>query len=194
MSLPLPKKDQKFTYGDYLTWLDEERWELIDGVPYNMTPAPSVGHQSILVELSRQFANYLVEKTCKVFVAPFDVRLPAGDEADEEIETVVQPDLVIICEPAKLDEKGCKGAPDLVAEILSPNTSRKDQLEKFSLYERVGVKEYWVVHPTDKILMVFNLDEKSRYGRPEIYSEEDSVPVGLFSGDLVIDLKTVFKA
>lgn len=194
MSLPLPKRDQKFTYGDYLTWPDEERWELIDGVPYNMTPAPLRCHQKILMAISAAFYNYLEDKKCEVYVAPFDVRLPAGDEADEEIETVVQPDLVVICDPAKLDEKGCKGAPDLVAEILSPNTSRKDQIEKFSLYERVGVKEYWVVHPTDKILMVFKLDEKSRYGRPDVYSEEDSVPVGLFSGDLVVDLKTVFKA
>jgi len=194
MTLPLSKKEEKFTYGDYLSWPDEERWELIEGVPYDMTPAPSRFHQEILMEMARQFANYLRNKACKVYVAPFDVRLLKGDEKDEEIETVVQPDLVVVCDPAKLDEKGCRGTPDLVMEITSPATARKDQREKFLLYEKAGVKEYWIVNPTDKIVTVFILNENRKYGRPEIYSDEDSIGVGLFSGDLVIDLKAAFPS
>ncbi|MFH0803329.1 MAG: Uma2 family endonuclease [bacterium] len=194
MSLPLSKKEEKFTYGDYRSWPDEERWELIEGVPYDMTPAPSVSHQRILVELTKQFAVYLTGRPCEVFMAPFDVRLPVGDEKDEEIETVVQPDLVVVCDPTKLDEKGCRGTPDLVIEITSPATARRDQREKFLLYEKAGVKEYWIVNPTDKIVTVFILNENVKYGRPEIYSDEDSIRVGLFSGDLVIDLEPAFPS
>lgn len=194
MTLPLSKKEEKFTYGDYCSWLDEERWELIDGIAYNMTPAPSRVHQEILLAVADAFYRYLEGKPCKVYVAPFDVRLPEGDEKDEEIQTVVQPDLVVVCDPTKLDEKGCRGTPDLVMEITSPATARRDQREKFLLYEKAGVKEYWIVNPTDKIVTVFILNENGKYGRPEIYSDEDSIEVGLFSGDLVIDLKPAFPS
>ena len=142
---------EKYTYGDYLTWCDEERWELIDGVPYNMTPAPSRAHQGISVELARQMANYLVGKTCRIYTAPFDVRLPKGEEKDERIKTVVQPDLLVVCDESKLDDRGCKGAPDLIVEILSPHTAVKDMKTKRDLYERVGVEEYWLIDPNYKV-------------------------------------------
>jgi Uma2 family endonuclease len=185
------KLEETFTYGDYLRWDDGERWELIDGVAYNMTPAPARRHQGILTQLAGQFFNYLKDIPCKLYLAPFDVRLPLSDEADEETTTVVQPDLVVVCDPDKLDDRGCRGAPDLVIEILSPSTIRKDMKVKLDLYERHGVREFWLVNPEYNTVMIFDLGHDNRYGRPRIYTDEDSAPVGIFE-DLVIDLKAVF--
>lgn len=193
MCFPAEKKDDKYTYGDYLTWPEDERWEIINGVAYDMTPAPSTSHQRILGELHKQFAIYLTDKECEVFFAPFDVRIPYADEKDEQIKIVVQPDLIVICDKAKLDEKGCRGTPDLVMEILSPSTAPKDMKEKFSLYEKAGVREYWIVYPEERVISVFTLDAQGKYGRPEVYTKEDTAAVGIFSGDLVIDLKPVFR-
>lgn len=194
ISEPKPEAATKdsYTYGDYSEWPDEERWELIDGIPYNMSPAPSRIHQKITGELFRLIANYLTGKECEVYIAPFDVRLPKGDENDEQIDTVVQPDLVVVCERKKLDERGCKGAPDLVVEVLSPGTAGKDMKIKLALYERVGVKEYWLVDPGNKTVQVYQLETSSRYGRPDIYTDTDQIKVGLFP-DLEIDLTSVFS-
>ena len=194
ISEPRPEAAAKdtYTYGDYAKWPDEERWELIDGIPYNMSPAPSRFHQKILGDLYRQVANYLTGKTCEVYIAPFDVRLPKGEENDEQIDTVVQPDLVVVCDREKLDERGCKGAPDLVVEVLSPGTAGKDMKIKLALYERVRVKEYWLVDPGNKTVQVYQLETSGRYGRPGIYTDTDQPKVGLFT-DLAIDLSMVFK-
>ena len=162
MGLPLKKENKKFTYADYLTWPDNERWEIIDGVPYNMAPAPSRKHQRLMRDLCRPIINYLDDKDCEIYFAPFDVRLTEKYETDEETTSVVQPDIVIICDKDKLDDKGCKGAPDLVIEILSPSTAAKDIGEKFNLYERHKVKEYWIVYPNDEIVMVYKLDETGK--------------------------------
>ncbi|MBI4778088.1 Uma2 family endonuclease [Candidatus Desantisbacteria bacterium] len=140
MGFAARKKEERFTYGDYLKWPDEERWELIDGVAYDMSPAPSRRHQEVVGELFRQFATYLLGKSCKVYVAPFDVRLPECDEADEDIITVVQPDIIVVCDRDKLDDKGGRGAPDIVIEILSPWTAKKDLRTKYNLYERHRVR------------------------------------------------------
>ena len=186
------KAEQKWTYADYLTWPEGERWELIDGVAYNMSPAPTRRHQELSGELFRQIANQLKGKSCKVYDAPFDVRLPDyPDQSDDGIETVVQPDIVVVCDPSKLDERGCKGAPDLVIEISSPGTAERDLKDKFKLYQKTGVKEYWVVHPTDKTTMIFKLNDAGEYGRPDIYGSADKVSVPLL-GDLEIDLAEVF--
>ena len=185
------KREERFTYGDYLTWDDDQRWELIDGVPYNMSPAPTVRHQLILGELHRQVANWLLDKPCQVFIAPFDVRLPEDDESDEQVETVVQPDLSIICDKSKLDEAGCRGAPDLIVEILSPSTAHKDLKVKFERYERAGVREYWIVDPNGSTVQIYTLGAEGRYGRPEAYGAVDRVSVGIFP-DLEIDLAVVF--
>ncbi len=187
------KLEERYSYGDYLTWDDEQRWELIDGISYNMSPAPNRRHQGISMELSAQFHDYLRGKPCKAYHAPFDVRLPEGDESDEETYTVVQPDLVVVCDPDKLDDKGCRGAPDLVVEILSPSTSGRDLKLKLNLYEQRGVREYWIVDPSGATVMVFRLGEHGRYGRPEVYAGEDSAPVGIFP-DFTIDLPTLFAA
>ena len=190
MGLALKKQEEQWTYGDYLGWPDEERWELIDGVAYDMSPAPSTNHQDAFRELFTEFSIYLRGKTCKVFLAPFDVILPENNEKKEDCQTVVQPDIFVICDRTKLDTKKCKGAPDLAIEILSPSTTRKDMTVKFALYERVGVKEYWIVHPLDKTVLVYKLDG-NKYARAEMYSAEDKIKVGIFE-DLEIDLGTVF--
>ena len=185
------KLDEQFTYGDYLTWDDGERWELIDGVPYNMSPAPRVRHQRILGELHRQFANWLLDKPCLVFLAPFDVRLPEANESDDLVETVVQPDLSVICDRTKLDEAGCRGAPDLIVEILSPGTAHKDLKVKFDRYERAGVREYWIVEPTGKTVQIFTLGTGGTYGRPEAFGAGELINVGVLP-ELQIDLAAVF--
>ncbi len=185
-------KQSRYTYGDYLEWSQEGRCELIDGLVYDMTPAPSRRHQKILVELSRQISNHFFGGSpCEVYVAPFDVRLPDADEADEMIGTVVQPDISVICERAKLDDRGCRGAPDWIIEIVSPSTVTQDFIRKLALYEKHGVREYWIAHPVDKIVMIYRMNEGGLYGRPGIYSEEDKVESAVIGG-LVIDLKEVF--
>jgi Uma2 family endonuclease len=191
MASPAEKK-QKSTYGDYLEWPDGERWELIDGEAYNMTPAPSRTHQKVLLALADIFYTFLEGKPCEVYVAPFDVRLPEGDQSEMTTTTVVQPDLTVICDPAKLDDKGCLGSPDLIIEIISPSTASHDYIEKLGLYERRLVPEYWIVHPIDKTVMVFQLNDHREYGKPRIYAGADQIPVGLFP-DLIVDLKKVFR-
>jgi Uma2 family endonuclease len=181
-----------FTYQDYLTWPTNERWELLDGKAYNMTPAPSRRHQEISGQLHTLFNNYLKGKTCRVYAAPFDVRLPQLQESDEQISTVVQPDIVVVCDKTKLDHQGCKGSPDLVVEITSPTTFQRDLKDKFILYERVGVLEYWIVYPEENTICVFHLTHEGKYSRPEVYTEQDSIVVGIF-GDLTIELPEVFS-
>jgi len=190
LNMPLPKENKIYTYADYIAWPENERIELIDGQIYLMT-SPSRTHQRILGQLFYQFFDYLKDKSCEVYMAPFDVRFPDGNEKDEEnIKSVVQPDIVVVCDESKLDEKGCTGAPDLIIEIISTSTAQKDKLHKFNLYEKYGVKEYWIVEPENKILSVFILQNNERYGRPDIYTQDDKVKVSIFE-DLVIDLKTV---
>ncbi|MDI6735652.1 MAG: Uma2 family endonuclease [bacterium] len=192
MGLPATKREERFTYKDYLSWPDEERWELINGVAYNMSPAPSRRHQDILRELSMQISNYLVNKPCRIYFAPFDVRLPENDEIDDEIETVVQPDIVVFCARNKLDDRGARGAPDIVIEILSPYTAKKDMVTKRSLYERHKVGQYWIVNPQTEEVVIFKLKD-NKYGEPEEYKKEDRVKVDIFE-DLEIDLGKIFKS
>lgn len=192
MSISSRQLVKKLTYADYLTWPDDERWEIIDGVAYQMTAAPSSDHQRVCARLAGEFYAFFKDKTCEVFFAPFDVRLPVGNETDAEIETVVQPDILIICDKSQLTERGSKGSPSLVVEVISPSTARKDTVDKFYLYERVAVKEYWIVRPEEKTVMVFTLGSDNRYGRPEIYSGTDVIRTRLFDG-LAIEVDGVFK-
>jgi len=157
---------QHHTYGDYLTWPDHPRQELIDGVAYvREPPAPSRYHQEIVRELLVQVCEALKGKPHKAYVAPFDVRLPKSDEANELIDTVVQPDVLIVCDRQKLYERGMRGAPDWVVEVLSPGTASYDQKIKVPVYERSGVPELWLIHPTDRKLTIYRL-ENGRYGLP----------------------------
>jgi Uma2 family endonuclease len=192
MGLAVKKNERKFNYHDYCKWPENERWELIDGVAYDMSPAPSRCHQEVSGEIFRQIANFLIDKTCKVYDAPFDVRLPEKNEKDEDIETVVQPDIIIVCDKNKLDEKGCKGAPDWLIEVTSPYTAAKDMKEKFFIYEKNKVKEYWIVDPLNEIVMVYNLDKDHKYERSRNYSVGDKIKSNIING-LNIDLALVFK-
>ncbi len=176
---------QKYSYADYAQWPEDERWELIDGVPYAMT-APQRLHQDIVFELGGQVRNYLQGKPCKGYTAPFDVRLPRQDEADAKVETVVQPDLSVICDPSKLDKQGCRGAPDWIVEVLSPSTALKDMDSKRSLYQRHGVQEYWIIHPEDRWILVYTLDAQGRYGQPGVFGMDEPTVVQRFP-ELSID-------
>jgi Uncharacterized protein conserved in cyanobacteria len=192
MARPEANLNRKFTYQDYLNWTEEERWELINGIPYNMTPGPSTRHQQIVTALIASFYNFLKDSSCQVFSAPFDVRLPEKDNNSEEIFTVVQPDISIVCDRNKLDSQGCLGSPDLIIEVISPSTLRKDIKEKFYLYEKAGVNEYWIVYPDQKTVVVFRLDNQGKYGRPDIYSETDFIQAEALMS-VCIDLAEIFK-
>lgn len=181
---------ERFTYGDYLTWPEEERWELIDGVAWNMTPAPSTRHQQVVGELFWQIAGYFSGKPCQAFVSPFDVRLPDADEADDQVPTVVQPDIAVVCDPKKLDDRGCRGAPDLVIEVLSPSTALKDQSAKLALYERRGVKEYWMIHPHDETVTVRVLTEEGQFAPARMFQLGGRAAPALFP-DCELDLDLV---
>lgn len=192
MPLPKPKKDSKFTYADYLTWTGDERWELIDGVAYDMTPAPDVNHQVIVGNTYQIISEHLEEKKCRVFLAPIDVRLPESDAADDAVYTVVQPDVVVVCDPEKIEKRGIIGAPDLVVEVLSESTAYKDETEKLNLYERHGVKEYWIVNPGAKYINVFQLKSSGRYSKPLHYRVDETFESSVLPG-LVIDCARIFK-
>ena len=187
----LKPRQEGFTYGDYRRWPDDERWELIDGEAYAMA-APDLAHQTAVGEMFRQIANHLIGKPCRPFVAPFDVRLPRGNEVDDEATTVVQPDISVICDPAKLDERGCCGAPDWVIEVLSPSTAAKDQIQKLAAYEQTGVREVWLVHPTDHVVIIYNLNADRCYGKPAIHETKGTLAPSLFPS-LLIEWGLVFQ-
>lgn len=167
MGLPL-RDARRHTYGEYLTWPEDVRYELIDGEAYLMAPAPSADHQRLAGGIYRQIADALEGRSCEAFIAPFDVRLPRAGEADDAVDTVVQPDISVVCDPTKIDARGCRGAPDWVIEVLSPTTAAHDLTVKLASYERAGVRECWYVHPADRIVMVYTLDT-GRFGRPGIF-------------------------
>ena len=142
---PLRKNEDALTYADILSWTDDGRWELIDGVAYDMSPAPTRRHQEISRVLFRQIDSFLAGMPCQIYYAPFDVRLPKAYEDATSASTVVQPDLLVICDPTQLDDHGSVGAPALIIEILSPATRNKDLRGKLHAYQQAGVPEYWVV-------------------------------------------------
>lgn len=185
MGLALRDTNATYTYADYLTWPEDVRYELIDGTAYAMSPAPLRIHQELLLEIAGQTRNALDGKPCRPFIAPFDVRLPHANEADGEVDTVVQPDLVVVCDRSKLDERGCRGAPDWVVEVLSPSTAGHDLILKRRLYERAGVHEYWLVHPVDHVVTVYRL-QNGAFGAPDIYELKETLAVGVLP-EVVID-------
>ena len=175
------RKEKHYTYADYLTWPDDARYELIDGEAFLMTPAPLIEHQEVAGEVYHQLRNQLDGKPCRPYIAPVDVRLPRNDEADAAIDTVVQPDVLVVCDPSKIDRRGVRGAPDWLLEVLSPSTAAHDQIAKRRTYERAGVREYWLVHPGDRTLTVYALID-GQYGRPDIYELKDHTPIGVLPG------------
>ncbi|MEL6698898.1 MAG: Uma2 family endonuclease [Bacteroidota bacterium] len=187
--------NKSYTYADYLLWQFKERVELIRGCIFKMSPAPSMGHQEISTNLVGEIYQYLKRKTCKVFHAPFDVRLPLPESqmTGQKVDTVVQPDICVVCDPQKLDSRGCIGAPDWIIEILSKSTSNKDLNEKYDLYQNTGVKEYWIVHPAEGTIMTHTLQENGRYKRADkIYTHQDIISPAVFP-ELEIELKWVFR-
>lgn len=189
--MALPEEKSHYTFADCLVWDGRERMEIIDGSIFMMAP-PSGIHQEILVELTRQLANFLEGKKCRVYPAPFGVRLfeKKGDNP-EEIDTMVEPDISVICDRNKLDEQGCKGAPDLVIEILSPSSLRHDRLVKLNLYQKAGVREYWIVDPEYQAVQVFLQDGSGFLRIHEEYGREDVARVDVLDGCL-IELCKVF--
>jgi Uma2 family endonuclease len=183
---PIP--EENFTYADYKAWelKPGERFELISGVAYAMS-APNVSHQRILTTLTGEFYAFLKGKTCEVFAAPFDVRL--FYEEDDSDDTVVQPDLVVVCDPKKLGEEGCRGAPDLVAEILSPSNTAIEMERKLLLYMEAGVREYWIVDPKNKHVRIYLLKDGEYSHR--ICHIQDRAKPGVVPG-LEIPLSTIF--
>ena len=186
--------NKRYSYADYLTWIDDKSRELINGFIKMMSPAPRVVHAKVSHRLSVYLGLYVMKNkcNCEVFAAPFDVRLPKqGETADDKIDTVVQPDICVICDLSKLDERGCCGAPDMIVEIVSPSTIRNDVVDKFALYEASGVKEYWIVHPKDKAINIFLLQEDGKYDAGTLYELEGKAPVHVF-GNYQIDLNDIF--
>ncbi len=192
--MPQTARKQKrdfFTWSDYITWPENERWEIINGEAYDMSPAPGMLHQEISIALSSKIYSFLEGHECKAFTAPFDVRLPEHDEAIEETSTVVQPDIVVYCDSTKLDERGGIGAPDLAVEILSPSSSKRDLIDKMALYERHGVREYWVVDTCNLEISIWNLEKTGKFGREKIFNSEDHLKSTIFP-EMSIDLQKVF--
>jgi Uma2 family endonuclease len=182
--------NKRYTYADYLTWLDDKRRELIDGF-IRMMSAPQAQHQIIIGNLVVELGLIIKRNKgkCQIYPAPFDVRLPKnGEQENNQIYTVVQPDICIVCDPSKLDENGCLGAPDFIAEIYSPSTIKYDLNEKFDLYESVGVREYWVVLPA--AVLVFILQSDGKYDKVTVY-EDGKVPVHIFDG-IEIDFNDIY--
>lgn len=182
--------DGTYTYADYLLWQFTERVELLRGKIRKMAE-PSMKHQRAVTRFTRIIATALLKTPCQVFVAPFDVRLARVRE-DKAVVTVVQPDLCVICDPSKLDDRGCNGAPDLIIEILSPGNSRTEMRDKFDLYQEAGVLEYWVVSPSENTVQVWKLNEQGRYiGLP--YAVEGDILTTPIIPNLEVDLTEIFK-
>ncbi len=173
------------TYGEYLTWPEENVAELINGTAYvREPPAPSRFHQELVGEIYLQVRLALEGQAFGVYVAPFDVRLPTDEESDELIDTVVQPDVLVVGDLSKLDERGMRGAPDWVAEVLSPATASHDKVTKLPVYERAGVREVWLVDPIERTVSIYRL-QNGRYERPTIVELKGQTPIGAISGVII---------
>ncbi|MCH8555072.1 MAG: Uma2 family endonuclease [Schleiferiaceae bacterium] len=185
---------RQYTYTDYLTWRLNERVELIKGWLYKMSPAPRRVHQKIEGYLFYEFFGFFKNSPCEVYQSPFDVRLKKHKDPGDEIDTVVQPDICVVCDPSKLDDAGCLGAPDLIVEVLSESTAKKDYNEKFNLYEENGVKEYWIADPANKSIEIFSLiDEK--YESLGLFSEKEGIAevAGALFPEMKIPLRQIFS-
>ena len=176
---------KEYTYTDYLQWPDYPRYEIIDGLAYLMS-SPNLIHQELLMNLSAEVRNYLKGKACKVFAAPCDVRL----DAQKKDRSVVQPDLIIVCDRSILDGASITGVPDMVAEILSPSTAKYDMTVKFNKYQKSGIREYWIIDPVNKTVIVHILKGTKYVSYP--YTSKDKVPVHVLE-DCVIDLCEIFE-
>ena len=187
MALP---QEQRYTLADALEWEEGVRIELVDGVPV-MQASPARRHQEISGELFAFLHDYLRGKKCKVYHAPFSVRpFETKEDTPDSVDTVVEPDITLVCDPDKLDDIGCKGAPDMIAEIISPSTQRHDRVTKFNLYQQAGVKEYWIVDPDTETVQVYLLED-GQYHAAQVYTKQSRVKVESLE-NCFIDLGQVF--
>ncbi len=188
----LPAEKARHTFADCFTWDEKERIEIIDGEAFMMA-TPSRIHQEICFEIGRQLGNYLEGKQYKVYPAPFGVRLFEQDgDKPEDVDTLVEPDISVVCDRSKLDKHGCKGAPDMVIEVLSPSTQQHDQLVKLNLYQRAGVQEYWIVDPENRTVRVLLQTGDGTFRTHEVYRQEDVAKVNVLDG-CFIELSKVFS-
>jgi Uma2 family endonuclease len=182
-----------YTYADYLTWRFEQMVEIIKGKLYMMSPAPASRHQKISSGLLSQLLPFFNYHRCGVYHAPFDVRLIKERKGEKEILSVVQPDISVVCDESKIDEKGCLGSPDWIIEIISPSTAKKDFNEKYNLYQENGVKEYWIVNPDANCMYQYVLNEATGlYDDKGFFGRTEKVTPALFP-DLLIELEFVFQ-
>ena len=185
---------KKYSYADYLTWEFNERVELIKGWIYKMSPAPKRKHQKVSFKLGLHLGKFFETECCEVYEAPFDVRLKKNKGSDGEVNTVVQPDISVFCDLSKLDDRGAIDAPDLVVEITSDSTMKKDYNEKFNIYEENGVREYWIVNPDSQSMEIFKL-EKNKYESVGVFNIHDGATEvnSVIFPELKVNLVEIFK-
>lgn len=182
-----------YSYAHYLNWLFEERTELIKGKIFKMSPGPARLHQKVLTNIIRDFSAFLYRKPCDVYVAPFDVRFYRGSKADKDIYTVLQPDLCVVCDKSKLDDRGCLGDPDLVVEILSPGNNKKELLNKYKVYEEFGVREYWVISPSEQTVLIYTLHNQThKYYPSKLFTLSEEVTSSVLPG-FTLSIDAVFE-
>ncbi|MBR2214295.1 MAG: Uma2 family endonuclease [Selenomonadaceae bacterium] len=189
--MPLSQPEEAYTYEDYLNFPEDTRAEIVNGEIYLMS-SPSLRHQEICGELYRQLANFLEGKKCRVFLAPLAVRLFAQKkDTPREVDTVVEPDISVVCDKNKITSEGLIGAPDMTIEVISPSSRRYDRMTKFQLYQLAGVREYWIVDPLGEWAQVFLRSENGQLTLVEDYGKEDIAKVNILPG-CFIDLGKVF--
>jgi len=180
-----------YSYADYLSWDLEEMVEIIKGRLFKMHAAPKRIHQKVSLYIASELFQFLKGKTCEVYEAPFDVRLPKKSTRNEDIFTVVQPDICVICDPGKLDEAGCLGPPDLIIEILSKGNNKKEVLYKYEVYLESGVKEYWIIHPEEQTLLIYSLQD-GKYVPSRLFTSGETVHSNAIEG-FSLDLGLLFE-
>lgn len=180
-----------YTYKDYLAYDENERIEIIEGEIINMSPAPSRIHQEIVSEIHYKLKEYIKSNnlSCKVYPAPFDVILKNDDEEIINSKNIVQPDISVICDKNKLTEKGCTGSPDMIVEVISPYNPSNDYVRKLNLYEKFKIKEYWIINPMRKNILVYVLTENG-YDAPITYTFSDKIKVNIYD-NLEIDFNSI---
>ncbi len=181
-----------YTYADYLQWKFKERIELIKGRIFKMSPAPSSNHQRISRKILVALDNFMHGKPCEVFYSPFDVRLTKKSKNNQDVQTVVQPDICVICDRSKIDKRGCIGAPDIVVEIISPGNNKTELQNKYEVYEENSVQEYWIVSPQDKTFLKYTLNQDGVYITSRLLCAEEEVTTPILPG-FVLKLEDVFK-
>ncbi len=184
--------DKTYTYADYLQWTFDDRLEILKGKLFKMTPAPSRRHQKLAGKIYVKISRFLDKKTCEAYFAPFDVRLSRKNAADESVTTVFQPDICVVCDLTKLDDRGCVGAPDIVVEILSSGNNKKELRNKYEIYEEAGVQEYWIFWPESQTFLKYTLDETGKYIPSKVLTSGDEVITPVLPG-FVLDLEEVFE-